>query len=125
MVVLLAAAAVGSALLLLFEHVQPDIQRALEDNLDYLRSNPLVPALVALALAAPLFGFGAFFWRYAGRVRAAARMPPPGEAVIRDTPVRTGSRAINAARLLQLLAMLLLISGLALPAMIWALFAGV
>ena len=51
-------------------------------------------------------GIGVWFLRLARRIRRSGRFPPPGMKVIKDTPVKTGTRA-------RLIANLALATGLA------------
>ncbi len=69
--------------------------------------NPLEAADAAAGLvtvfgwvaAGSLIGAGLWHWRLARKIRRAGRYPPPGAKVVRDTPVRTGAKALFMADL--------------------------
>lgn len=62
-------------------------------------------------------------WRSGRRAIEARRFPPPGEPVIRDTPVYRGEEALLRGRMLQALAAVLAAFVLATPAAIgWMLY---
>lgn len=58
---------------------------------------PLVMTLIAAATALPLCGLAAYLSVLGRRTWVARRFPPPGQAVIRSTPVRDGSDARRLA----------------------------
>ena len=99
----------------------------LERNFELIVTYRIPVVLAALLLAAPLFLMSGHLWRYANRCIDAGRMPPPGYTVIRPTPVRIGDVAVRNARILQGLALLVALSGAALPVLLWrvlSMFAG-
>ncbi len=63
----------------------------------------------------PLLGFAGYGLHLAYRISRSRRFPPPGMAVIRDTPILNGVAAVTRARLLAALMVLLAISAVALP----------
>ena len=59
------------------------------------------------AAALPVAALAAWLWRYGGRVCRAARFPPPGAKVIRDTPVVNGDAARLRGTAMRILAVFL------------------
>ena len=118
---------VGLLLIAAFSMYEQALLDWLERNVESIVTYRLPVVLAALLLAAPLFLMSGHLWRYANRCIDAGRMPPPGCAVVRPTPVRTGAAAVRNARFLQGLALLVALSGLALPVLCWrilSMFAG-
>lgn len=71
-------------------------------------------ALVSIGVA-PVALYAIYMLVFGARVIRARRFPLPGQAVVRDTPIREGRAAVARGRLLQILAALLLLASLALP----------
>jgi hypothetical protein len=63
--------------------------------------------IVTAAISAPPLAMAGWLWAIARRVLRAGRFPPPGQRVIRDTPVLTGADAVIRGRILQVLAVCL------------------
>ena len=59
------------------------------------------------AATLPVAALAIVMWRYGGRVRRAARFPPPGAKVIRDTAVLHGEQALLRGTMLRVLAVFL------------------
>jgi hypothetical protein len=74
----------------------------------------LASSLAALALGA----LGAYVWRQADRVHLNQRFPPPGQPVIRDTAVLEGRAALNRAKALRIISVLLVVAGICLVAVV-------
>jgi hypothetical protein len=70
----------------------------------------LTSSLAVLALVA----LGAYVWRQADRVHLHQRFPPPGQPVIRDTVVLQGRAALNRAKALRVVSVLLVVAGICL-----------
>jgi hypothetical protein len=70
-------------------------------------------------LVGPLVAFAVYTWRLGAQTISAREFPPPGRAVIRDTPVRTGDAALAHGRGLQALAVLLAVAATAIGGMFW------
>jgi hypothetical protein len=66
-----------------------------------------------------LVAFAVYTWRLGAQTISAREFPPPGRAVIRDTPVRTGDAALAHGRGLQALAVLLAVAATAIGGMFW------
>lgn len=79
--------------------------------------------LLAALLQLPTIGFAIYLWSIAGKILRAREYPPPGLAVIRDTPVVTGTAAEARGRQLRLLATGLVIAGLVFSLLLWRLAA--
>ena len=118
---------VGLVLIAAFSMYEQALLDWLERNFELIVTYRVAVVLAALLLAAPLFLMSGHLWRYGNRCIDARRMPPSGSAVVRPTPVRTGAVAVRNARFLQGLALLVALSGLALPVLLWrmlSMFAG-
>jgi hypothetical protein len=63
--------------------------------------------VAAFVFMLPLAGAALHLWSLGARVVRAARFPPPGLAVVRDTPVLTGEKAVVRGRLLRGLALVI------------------
>ncbi len=70
---------------------------------------------LAVGIFVPMLGFVGYGYRLAYRVGVARRFPPPGMAVVRDTPVLSGAAATARARILVALMTVLLAASFALP----------
>ncbi len=119
-ITLVVVALIGGATLLLFEHFRP----ALEDWIgqDPAHRAPRVAVFLAgfVALSSvPLLAFAVYLWRFGGRVVAAERFPPPGFAVVRDTPVLRGPTARGRGRLARTMAGSLALLACIAPVIIW------
>ena len=74
---------------------------------------------LALALTLPLLLGAARALRIARRTLEAERFPPPGLAVVRDTPVRRGAAARRWGRALRVIALALGVLGGAIALLLW------
>jgi hypothetical protein len=99
-------AAVGAALILGLERCRAPLR-------DWLLSEPAeLPRRVRLVLfiagslvSVPLIALAMYLWAMGTRVIRAGEFPPPGYAVIRDTPVLVGTAAVSRGRSLKALAL--------------------
>ncbi len=121
-VIVLVVAAIGSALIMLLQLNQDTLKTWIVDHKEYLVAHPEVVAFVFFVFMLPLLGGAVYLWRFASRVIAARRFPPPGMRVIRDTPVLSENRALVRGRVLQFLAVILFLNSLGIPVMVWFLF---
>ncbi|MEA5441766.1 hypothetical protein [Cyanobium gracile] len=64
-----------------------------------------------LPASAVLVALGVHIWRVAARAQSARRFPPPGQPVVRDTAILQGQAAVQRARWLRILGVLLVASG--------------
>jgi hypothetical protein len=96
----------------------------LSDPERFLQRLVLVSRIAAAALALPMSAFALYLWAFGARVMRAGRFPPPGQRVIRDTPVLEGREARARGRALKVLAVFLGLAGAMFWLMLWR-FAGV
>lgn len=104
----LLGAMVGTLLIVAFERYRTPLH-------DWLRSEPeqlvdrvkLILFSLAALLSLPLIAFAASLWSTGTRVVTAREFPPPGQRVIRDTPVAVGAPAVRRGRALKVLALFL------------------
>ena len=96
---------------------------------DWLLSDPehftqrlgLVSHLAAAALALPFLGFALYLWSLGAKVMRTRRFPPPGQRVVRDTPILQGPAALPRGRRLKILAVCLGAAGAAFWLLFWRL----
>lgn len=113
----------GCVFILLFKHYGPALQDWITQDPDKLAARVQSGLLIAVALVSvPLLAFAAYLWRFGSRIARAERFPPPGYAVLRDTPVLRGRPARRRGRLAQALAGFLAFMACALPIVFWRLF---
>ena len=79
-------------------------------------------AAAFLGLMLPVYVAAIFLWRHGTVIVASRRFPPPGQPVVRDTVIVAGRMAMYRGRTIQALALVLLLAGLSLPAVIWYIF---
>ncbi len=117
---LIAGIVMGGVVIAGFEHYRPWLQRWLVSEPAYFKHRLLlVTTILIAATSIPLVAASAYVWRRALRARVARRMPPPGERVIRDTPVLVGEAALRQARIQQRIAVALSICAIALAMLLW------
>jgi hypothetical protein len=73
----------------------------------------------ATLLIVPLVAFAVYVWRLGARVIAFREFPPPGQPVIRDTPILRGDDAHRHGRGLRAIAIVMLVAAAALIVMFW------
>jgi hypothetical protein len=110
---------VGGAVVAAFEHFRPAAEA-------WLRRDPSASSVVLIVTAAmaglPTLAAAAWLWAYGGRTARSAMYPAPGGALFRDTRVLAGSSAVRRGRLLQAIAAVLWLAGVALLAALWRLW---
>lgn len=120
LVFLAIGAVIGTLLLLAVEQRQGTLREQLlaepTGAPDRIRSSFFVAAAL---LSTPFVIFAAYFWNLSAKVRRAQRFPPPNVRLIRDTPVVYGDDAVFRARVLQALAVGLLVLTVFLLAAFW------
>jgi hypothetical protein len=72
-------------------------------------------------LSTPLIAFALYLWSLGAKVLRAGRFPPPGQRVIRDTPIVSGRAAMSRGRRLKILALCLGIASAILWLLLWRL----
>ena len=112
----------GAAGILVIDHYETAIHGWLEANVDWLIRHTWAVFLAGLVIVLPILAFSAYLFMVGHRIARAARYPAPGHAVVRDTPVVTGRRAIVRGRSLQGLSALLALCSLAIPVTFWQMF---
>jgi hypothetical protein len=118
LVFILIGMIVGALLILAVEQYQgTNRDKILSDPANTSERIRLTLLVSAALLSTPLLLFAAYCWTLGAKVRRAQRFPPPNVRVIRDTPVVYGDDAVFRARVLQALAVsLLVVTGLLLAA---------
>ena len=108
----------GLALLAAVEFWQDDIQSGVEAYLLSSEQTVTLPIVLLLAVT-PMLVLAVYLFRIGQRIVIARRFPPPGMALSRDTPILEGRAAVWRGRLLQIIAVILLIGFMLLPLMVW------
>ena len=107
LIVLAVSVAIAVAAVALIGRYRPAFEVWIdEDPLARLRTLALLASLGLLPFAAA----GTYFFRLGARVVRAERFPPPGTTVVRDTAVLRGRAARRRGRLLQALAVILIVA---------------
>ncbi len=121
---LLACALVGFAVLALVEDRQNAVVDWVleepESTADRLR---VVGAAAGAVFTFPSAMVAFYMMRLARRIAVARRFPPPGAQPVRDTRILRDAAADRVALALRVLAALLLSVALAMPLLLWRLFA--
>lgn len=94
---------------------EDQIEQWLTVNAEAIASSPGIVLIVTLLLMTPILAGAIQMYRLAGRIVQSQRMPPPGQKVIKDTPVITGRKAVRQGRGLKFMAALMGLFGLLLP----------
>ncbi len=97
---------IGLASLMLLEDFRSEWEGWLEREVARWISDPARGGCIMFLLSTPLYVFAWYLGRVAKRTEAARRWPPPGQAVVRDTPILVGNDAYRRGRLLRLAALL-------------------
>ena len=108
-IILVLASVSGSALILAGEMQWGAITRWLaRDPEKALLRLELFFGILAVCLTCPVFVLSIYIWRLGRRIATAGLFPPPGLAVVHDTPVLSGRAARIRGRLLQVCAGLMI-----------------
>ena len=111
----LFVAVLGGALALALVFREAQINQWLNQNAEILIQQPGIIYSVLFIAMLPLTGGAVYMYRLADRIIRSQRMPPPGQKVIKDTPVITGRKAVRQGRGLKFLSTLMGLIGLLLP----------
>lgn len=113
------ATTVGALLIVAFDSYRPDLEEWFLEAPERLseKLNWMLAALAVLSL--PLLFGAAHLWRLGQSVMEAGRFPPPGVAVVRDTPVITGAKAVLRGRFFKFAALILAACAVAVPTVLW------
>ncbi len=118
--VLAAGMVVGALLILGLGHYRDALQEwlvsASEPRADRIK---LALGVLAILMAVPLYGVAVYLWRVGGAVTGAQRFPPPGCAVVRDTPVLVGPGALRRGRTFRAFAVVLVVAATVMAAAFW------
>jgi len=87
-----------------------------------LSASPQFFAIISVLMMSPLLAFSVYLIREGNRICRAQRFPAPGQVVIRDTEILEGKPAIRRSRVMQILALILMICALPLTILITSLF---
>lgn len=117
-----AAAAAGVIAIVSFEFLQAHLLTWLESNIDFLTENSFLVFLFALLMVSPVLAAGFYLYALGHRAARAQRFPPPGCAVVIDTPVIDGPAGLRRGRIIQTLSLLLLFVAGSIPVLLWYLF---
>ena len=112
----------GVCAILAFEYFQGDLQEWLERNIGYLVRHPVLVFLAGLAFVSPVVVAGIYLLVLGSRAVRTRRFPPPGYAVVRDTPVHHGVQAIRRGRIIQLVSLLVMVAAVTLPLILAIIF---
>jgi hypothetical protein len=119
--ILAMALLLGLAAIAVIEHYRHDIESWLGQNLGLFLEHPWLVFIATLPMGLPVIAAGTYLLVFARHIVRARRFPPPGCAVTRDTAVLEGGRAVRRARIIQLLALLIIFAALAFPVYLWRL----
>jgi hypothetical protein len=81
----------------------------------------LVSAVLALGVVAPLAGLAVYLLGIGSRIVRTERFPPPGMAMTRDTIVVSGAHTRRRGRMMQLLAVILVLLASGFALVLWRL----
>jgi len=119
-VVLAVGMVVGALLILALDHYQEVLKEWLVSGSEP-RADRIKLALIVLAIlmAVPLYGVAIYLWRFGGVVMGAQRFPPPGCAVVRDTPILVGPDALRRGRTFRTFAVVLVVAATVIAVALW------
>jgi hypothetical protein len=118
--IILVCTLIGAALIVSFERYRRQLH-------DWILADPsghrmqLVLLSLAFLGSVPLVGFAVYLWSLGSRTVQAQQFPPPGQRVLRDTPVVTGQAALVRGRLVKTLAISLFLAAALLSILFWRL----
>ena len=116
------AAVIGAVGVLLLERYRPRLEQLFADKAHVLLTHPEIVAAIFFVLMLPVYVATVYLWRLGATIVASRRFPAPGQPVVRDTVILSDRRAVYRGRVIQTVALVLLLAGLALPAVIWYIF---
>ena len=120
-IVVLTTAVLGALLIYLFNRALPQLSHWLAANLEAILARPAMVIAVALLFMTPIFAASGYLFVLANRIINSERLPPPGQAVVRDTPVLEGAPAVRRGRALQIIAGMLSVGALVMAMWCWQL----
>jgi hypothetical protein len=120
--IILVGALPGLVVIGAYSYFETEIQHWLEHNIEYLVQNSWLVFSFGVLLVMPLLAASGYLFVYGGRVATTRRLPPPGTEVVRDTRVREGVQALVRGRIIQILALVLLLAAVFIPIFLWYVF---
>ena len=87
----------------------------LTENSDTMIRQPGIVFAVVFIAMLPLVCFSAYMFNQARKIIRSERIPPPGQKVIKDTPVITGRKALRQGRILRILTIIMTVFFLLVP----------
>ena len=79
----------------------------------------MLVAVFAVLVTVPSLVLGVYLWRLGAHIVRAERFPPPGSLVIRDTLITVGDNARRVGRLVQIGAVVIAATSVAMPLILW------
>lgn len=113
------ATVVGALLILTIESYRPDIEQWFLEEPQRIREKFNWTLIAFAILSIPLFLGAIYIWRIGQSVIESRRFPPPGMAVVIDTPIITGVKAVFRGRLLKFSSLLLAACAIFAPLALW------
>jgi hypothetical protein len=113
-----AAIVLGLGLLWLLGRAADSVDAWLNEHAAYLLEHLWVVWLAFFVPMLPIIAGAAHVYRIGARTVSAERYPPPGQPVVRDTLVIAGAAAIARGRMIQALAVVLIVASVVLPAVV-------
>lgn len=120
--IVIGGALFGTTIIAGYGYFERQIYGWIEDNLELLTANPELPSLFGLVVVFPLLAFAIYLYVYGHRAARAKRIPAPGYAVIRDTAVHTGTRALVLGRIVQAVSLMIILASAMIPVFFWYVF---
>ena len=120
-IIVLITVFLGGAAILAVEYYAAEYPTWLAGKLEALLDSPPALAIAALLLLSPAIGAAIYLLLLANRIARAGRFPPPGLAVVRDTPILEGAAARRRAWILRLGSLLLFTLACSTPLVLWSL----
>jgi hypothetical protein len=121
--VVVVVAALGAAAVYAFTAGSDAVAAWLFEALSSQERRGRTLAGITTTLLAPLLVVAAWFAWLGGQIVAAGRFPPPGQRVIRDTPILEGHNARVRGQLLRVIAAMLAGGALLIAVILWRLAA--
>lgn len=115
-------AVIGVGVILAFLNGRPTLEAwVIQDAAKRAFRLRLVLGALGVLIAVPLAGLAVYLWRFGSLVMHAKRFPPPGVAVIRDTPILRDRAAQRRGLLLRMLAAFLAVAVGVVLVLLWVL----
>jgi hypothetical protein len=116
LVAALAVAVAGVLAYFAFDAWVTDLQSRTPSDAAQALSGVLVWATAAVCVV--VLAFAVYAWRLGRKAATTGRFPPHGMTVVRDTSILEGPRAIVRGRMLQAVAVVLIVAAAALMALV-------